>query len=80
MRLSKIAILAIRGTDKEFKDRLAEKCNVTRRTLDRWVSDNDDSLTKAEPLQLIREETGLADDQILEEDTVEVDSKANTEL
>jgi hypothetical protein len=68
MKLSKIALLALRGTGKEFKDRLAEKCDVTRRTLDRWIADNDDSLTKAEPLQLIREETGLKDDQILQQD------------
>lgn len=70
MKLSKIALLAIKGTDKDFKDRLAEKCGVSPRTLNRWISDNDDNLTKADPLQMISEETGLDQSQILEEDTV----------
>lgn len=66
MRLSKLSLLALKGTGKEFKDRLADKCGVAPGTLNRWIRDNDDNLTKADPLQMIREETGLDDSQILE--------------
>ncbi len=68
MRLSKVAILAIRGTSPEFKVRLAEACGVSLRTMWKWISENNDDLTKAEPLKMIREETGLDDSQILEEE------------
>jgi hypothetical protein len=71
MRLSKIAILAVKGTDTEFRGRMAEKCNVSINTINRWIRENDDNLTKADPLQMIREETGLSDQEILEEEVKE---------
>lgn len=37
-----------------------------------YVKDNSDNLTKAAMLKALREEFGLTDEQILEEDTVKV--------
>ncbi len=67
MRLSKLAIVALRGSGKEFIGRIAQRFDVTIRTVNRWISENDDTLTKADMLQMIREEFGLEDSQILEE-------------
>lgn len=64
MRLSKGAILAIRG-GKGIKRKIAEALGVSEPTIFRWLADNDDSLTKSAALKVIREETGLSDDQIL---------------
>lgn len=72
MILSKTAILVIRGS-RDCKDRLKEAMNVSDNTLYRWLSDNESNgdLTKAIAIQIISEETGLANDQILIEDKVE---------
>lgn len=71
MKLSHIAILALKGTDADFRKRLAEVLGVSEPTIYRYINNNDDTLTKAAALQLIREVTGLTDDQILEtEETV----------
>lgn len=70
MKLSKLAILVIKGSEVDFKERLAEAIGVSIQTFYRYVVENDDSLTKASVLKLIRIETGLSDDQILEEETI----------
>lgn len=72
MRLTKAAILAIRG-GKDTKKRLAEDLGVSEPTIFRWLADNDDNLTKAAALKVIREETGLTNEDILE---VETESEA----
>jgi deoxyribose-phosphate aldolase len=69
MKLTHIAILAIKGSGKDMIDRLAEVLDVTDKTVYRYISDNSDELTKAAVLKLIRERTGLTDAQILEEET-----------
>lgn len=69
MKLSKAAILALRGTNQEAKKRIAERLGVVSSTVYRWINDNDDNLTKAEALKLISDETGLSEDQLLEEVT-----------
>lgn len=71
MVLSRVAILAIRGSDTDFKDRLAKALGVTKLTAYQYIRDNDDTLTKAAAMELIRELTGLSDDQILETEKVE---------
>jgi hypothetical protein len=72
MKLTKIAILALRGFDRGIKGRIAEAAGgVTVSTLNRWIADNDDNLTKAAVVKIIGKETGLTDQEILEEDTVE---------
>lgn len=73
MRLTKLAIMALRGAGKRSRQVIAEALNVAESTVYRWISDNDENLTKAAALEVIRKETGLSDDQILEreESTVE---------
>lgn len=74
MKLSKAAILSLRGMSREQKDKIASAMNVQPSTVYRWISTNDDSLTKASALLVIREETGLNDDQLLEEEEKETAS------
>lgn len=71
MKLTHIAILAVKGSGKDMIDKLADVLGVTDKTIYRYISDNSDELTKAAALKVIREETGLTDDQILEETTEE---------
>ena len=69
MVLSKAATLAIRGS-RTCRTRIAEELNVSDNTMFRWLSQNEKNgdLTKAIVLKVIREETGLSDDQILEDE------------
>lgn len=67
MKLSQIALLALRGSDKSVKQRIADEIGVTLASVYRFIQDNDDSLTKAAALKIIREITGLEDSQLLEE-------------
>ena len=71
MKLSKAAILALRGIKIDSKEELAKVLGVSMKTLYRYLSDNDDTLTKAAALEFIRKETGLADSEILESETEE---------
>lgn len=72
MRLTKTAILSLKGTNVVFKETLAEALGSSLNSMYRWISENEDNgpLTKAKAIQMIREETGLEDSQILEEDTI----------
>ena len=56
------------------KNMIAIELNCSAYTVDRWLKDNESNgdLTKAVPLRIIREETGLTDEQILEEAPVVV--------
>lgn len=67
MKLTRIAILALRGFSSDAKARLADALGISLSTLHRYINDNDDNLTKAAALTVIREETGLLDSEILEE-------------
>lgn len=69
MKLTKIAILAIKGS-KDFVLKASEDQGVAKQTVYRWIAENDDTLTKASILKIIREETGLTDEQILEPESV----------
>lgn len=66
MQLTEQALAGIRKSTRA-KNRLALANDCSVYTIDRWLKDNDDSLTKAASLAVIREETGLADSEILEE-------------
>ena len=67
MRLSKIAILAVKGASPSIVKKLAEAIGVSEASVYRFINDNDDNLTKAAALKIIESETGLTRDQILEE-------------
>lgn len=66
MRLSRIAILAVKGASPGIVKRLAKAIATSEPTIYRYINDNDDNLTKAAALEVIREETGLEDSEILE--------------
>jgi hypothetical protein len=55
------------------KNRLALVMDCSVHTIERWISDNEDngSLTKTKAVQIIGEETGLPEADILEESEVE---------
>lgn len=67
MKLSKIALLAIRG-GVDIRRKIAEALKVSEQSVYRWVAENDDNLTKAAALVIIKQETGLTDQEILEEE------------
>ena len=65
MKLSTAAQLALKGLDRKGKEKLAESLGVSVSTVNRYISENDDNLTKAAALQVIRGITGLPDQEIL---------------
>lgn len=67
MRLSRIAILAVKGASPAIIKKLAEAIGVSEASVYRFINDNDDNLTKAAAIKVIEQETGLTQDQILEE-------------
>jgi hypothetical protein len=69
MKLSNIAILAVRG-HRDIKRMLSEALDVSEPTVYRWIQENSDNLTKAAALQIIEKETGLTRDQILKSEPV----------
>ena len=77
MKLSKVAILAIRGFGSDAKKHLATLLNVSQATLYRYIQDNDDSLTKAAALDFIGKETGLENSEILESQPIEAGPQSN---
>lgn len=65
MKLTSIAIEAIKK-DSRLKALLALQEGNSIYTIERWISENSDNLTKAAVLQTIKKETGLTDAEILE--------------
>ena len=72
MRLTQVALLALRGSDKSVKERMAKAIGCSLPSLYRFIQDNSDELTKAGGLVILREITGLPDVQILEAEPVKV--------
>lgn len=66
MKLTKAAILAIRGLNQEQKQQLVDHLGISLKTLYRYIENNDDNLTKASALQFLRGVTGLKDADLLE--------------
>jgi hypothetical protein len=75
MRLSRIAILAVRGACPGIINKLAVAIDVSEPTVYRYINDNDDNLTKAAAIRVIREETGLTDLEILEQEQINETTK-----
>lgn len=65
MRLSTTGISILRG-NKLLKEKVAKKLGVSMPTMYRYVSDNDENLTKAASLLEMREFTGLTDHELLD--------------
>jgi len=70
MKLSRIALMAIKGACPGIVDKLSDAGLGSRITIYRYIRTNDDNLTKAVALKIIREATGLSDEQILEDEAV----------
>ncbi len=66
MKLQNKAIQELKD-NMRLRNRLAFDLNKSPATINRWIIDNDDNLTKAAVLEIIRQETGMVDSQILEE-------------
>jgi hypothetical protein len=71
MRLTKLALLAIKGGKAEMIKKLSEALHTSEAAIYRYIKENDDELTKAAALMVIKQETGLLDDQILEQEPEE---------
>jgi len=69
MKLTNIAILALKGSDQGIKERIAAAVGVTPSTVYRWIAENNKGLTLAAALKIIADETGLTNEQMLEEET-----------
>jgi transcriptional antiterminator len=63
MKLSQKALKAI--NNPVTRRRLMEALGVTEFTISRYIQKNNDNLTKAAAMQVIREVTGLPDEEIL---------------
>jgi hypothetical protein len=69
MKLNTAGISIIRG-NKAIKDKIRDSLDVSSATMYKYVADNDEILTQAAVLKILREETGLSDQEILEEEVV----------
>lgn len=58
--------MAIRG-NKDLRRRIKQALDISEPTLYRLMTENDDDLTKAAALKVIREDLNLTDAEILEE-------------
>jgi len=65
MKLTKKAIERINGGGRVM-NLIAAEMDCTESTVRRWIKNNDDMLTTAAVLKIIKEETGLNDTQILQ--------------
>jgi hypothetical protein len=66
MKLSQIALQKILDS-KSLPKKLQAVLDVSRVTMWKYLKDNDENLTKAAVIKILREETGLSDSEILEE-------------
>lgn len=52
--------------NKMIKDKIAAACGCTYFSVHRWIQDDDSRITQAAAMKVIREETGLTDELILQ--------------
>jgi hypothetical protein len=70
MKLTQKAIKAIRK--KALFPHLAIALNVSVGSIYRYVATNDDNLTKVAAVEVIKKETGMTEDEILEKQGVSI--------
>jgi hypothetical protein len=75
MRLTDKAKDAINGNTR-LKNRLALEFNCSVFTIKRWLDEGEVRLTAPSSTKIIKEETGLTDSEILEEDEKEHEATA----
>jgi hypothetical protein len=71
MELSRIAILAVKGACPGIIKKLADAIDASESSIYKWISENHSNLTKAAAIKVIEIETGLTQDQILQEEKAE---------
>jgi hypothetical protein len=64
MKLTKLALQRI--STQQIKLKLGIALGCSEGTVNRYIRQNSDNLTKAAPMEVIRQETGLTDSEILE--------------
>ena len=69
MKLTKLALQRI--SQQRIKLMLAIALECSEGTINRYIKNNDDRLTNASSLKVIREETSMSDSEILEDSAVE---------
>ncbi|HEX9504038.1 MAG TPA: hypothetical protein VF974_07045 [Patescibacteria group bacterium] len=69
MKLTNIAIQAILKHSPGIKSKLALALSCSEGSINRYIRENDDNLTKAAALEVIRKETGLREEDILEKES-----------
>lgn len=74
MRLTHLAIIAIKGLGREMTKKIAKAIGVSEPTAYKYIRENAPELTMASALQVIKQETGLSDDQILESETADTNA------
>jgi len=67
MKLNTAGISVIRG-NKALWEAIRKVLGVSKGTMYRYVQDNDEVLTQASVMKVIKLETGLTDSEILEEE------------
>jgi len=65
IKLSPLAVEAIREHSPGIKSKLALALHCSEGTINRYLRENDDNLTKAAALAVIREETGQLQEELL---------------
>jgi hypothetical protein len=65
MKLRKLVLLAIKGSP-ETRKRIREALKVSNPTITHYLNSNHENLTKAASLEVIREDFGMTDSEILE--------------
>jgi hypothetical protein len=68
MKLTNKAIQAILDHSPGIKSKLALALGCSEGSINRYIRENDDNLTKAAALEVIRKETGLKDEEILQKE------------
>jgi hypothetical protein len=71
MKLTKVALEAILQHSPGIKSKLALALSCSEGSINRYIRENDDNLTKAAALEVIRKETGLTNEEILEKSSVQ---------
>lgn len=66
MKIRKIVLMAIKG-NRDIRQRIKQTLGISEPTLYRILTENDDDLTKAAVLKVIREDLNLTDAEILED-------------
>lgn len=66
MKLKKLVLMAIKG-NTDIRRKIKETLDISEPTLYRLLTENDDDLTKAAVLKILREDLELTDIEILEE-------------